>query len=1254
MEKIQYTYDEALTASVEYFNGDELGAKVFVDKYALTDNDGHCLEKTPADMHRRLARELARKDKEKFKQEAISEEEIFSYLDKFRYIVPQGGILYGLGNPYQYVSLGNCFVPGTKVYTTSGVKNIEDVNIDDKVVTHDGTLQNVKQLHKNPLNGRQLYTIKCYHTPSVTVTGNHKFLSISKEQIGWQEKPQWNTIEYLRNGDFIAIPHKTEYDNYIGEIDIRDIFPQDDYEINTRKYQIETNNEFIQLITLWTNNKNHDKYNRRLHSPVKRRWSIDKDFAYFLGLWYGDGCIFSNSSAKNLPSRSHKARTTNYCVKGITFTFGAHEKEIIDFVSCYGEKLFGLKPDVNYHNVNKDGSVQIVFNSVLVAMVFEKLFGRYCDGKKMYTEVFAWPNELIKNMLQGIVDSDGCITSYRKAITVVMNNYKFLDDVYNLARALGYSVGLTKCIESDKKNYGRLSFDVDCDLADNSRKYYDDDRISRIANVNQQSRAKHTINIDGYTLVKINKKTKCNMTPEYVYTLGIENNHSYTVEGLICQNCFVVRSPDDSFSSILYTDAQIVHALRRRGGIGVNISKLRPNGTSTKNAAKTSSGPVSFLHRYSDSIRNVCINGRRGAGLACMSVHHPDILEFITCKKDLTKITGMNLSIQFTDEFFSALKQQKTYELRWPVDSKTPQISKQQNAQALWDIFIQNTRDQAEPGALFWDTVLRESPSDCYEEFRSVSTNVCGEQNLSEYDSCRLLLVNVFSFVDNPFTTKATFNWSKFYKICSIAQRLMDNIVDLELEQVHRIISKIESDPEPNYVKQSELDFWLHVYDKCENGRRTGTGMTGVGDVLAALGIKYDSNKGLKIIERIYKTMKFACYEASVDVAEKLGPFPSFDASLEVTCPFFQRFYDEECILSDSITVRGSDIMNKMKKYGRRNVALLTASPAGSMSILTQTTSGIEPLFMMSYTRRKKGNPNDKDFRVDYTDKNGDAWMQFDAIHPKLQTWMEITGETDISKSPYADSCAESLDYIQRVKIQAAIQKHICSNISSTVNLPHNITIEEVDKIYKTAYKLGTKGITIYRKGCRDGVIIDRTDAPLDNKKPQGIIVHDRPRVLPCDVHHTTIDGREYFVLVGLLNGKPYEVFSGKNGCISKTVKTGTIKRKRKNFYIATFDGTDDELSPITASTNEMEEAISRLTSLALRSGSEMHRVVQQLEKVGEKTTLHSFARGIARVLKKYIPDGTLEGEKCPECNSEIMRQEGCLLCKSCGYSKCL
>ena len=720
---------------------------------------------------------------------------------------------------------------------------------------------------------------------------------------------------------------------------------------------------------------------------------------------------------------------------------------------------------------------------------------------------------------------------------------------------------------------------------------------------------------------------------------GIGNRHQY----VSISNCFVLHEPDDSYAGIMYTDQQLVQISKRRGGNGISLNKLRPADAPTNNSSRTSTGVVSWMRRYSHSNREVGQSGRRGALMLSLNVKHPQIVDFITSKNDEVSVTGANISAQYTDEFLEAVQKNKNFTLQWPIDSKTPEITSQVKAKDIWKITVHNAWNRAEPGVLFWDNILRESPADCYADvgFRTVSTNPCGELPLSVLDSCRLLVINLFNYVVDPYTTKAKFDFDSFRADAMIAQRFMDDIVDLELESIDRIIKKIKSDPEPEFVKASELDTWVRIRAACENGRRTGTGITALGDTLAALNIKYGSIKSINVTEHIYKTLKLAAYRSSVDMAMELGPFPVWDFAKEKKNPFLLRIKDED-----------PQLYSDMKKYGRRNIALLTTAPTGTTSMMASlaekhhgTTGGIEPLFMESYTRRKKGNPGDADFRSDFVDELGDHWMEFTVYHPGIKLWMEATGETDTTKSPYHGACSPDIDWVNRVKMQAAAQKHVDHSISSTVNLPNDVTEEEVDKIFLTAWKSGCKGITVYRQGCRTGVMIAKERGI---KKVNAV---KRGKELECDVHHISVQGQPYFVLVGLHDGDPYEVFAGKNGFIGKKVKKGVIIKKGRKQYKAVFDD-EAELSPIAAFTTSDEEVITRLISTSLRHGTDIAFLIHQLEKT--QGDLQCFSKSIVRALKKYVKDGTkVYGEDCPECGQALSRQEGCVSCLSCGWGRC-
>lgn len=712
-------------------------------------------------------------------------------------------------------------------------------------------------------------------------------------------------------------------------------------------------------------------------------------------------------------------------------------------------------------------------------------------------------------------------------------------------------------------------------------------------------------------------------------------------------NCYVIQSPEDCYAGICRADEELVQISKRRGGCGIDISTLRPEGTLTKNAARTSTGTIPFAERFSNSIREVGQNGRRGALMLTQSIHHPDVEKFISCKKDLTKVTGANISVRLTDEFMSAVEKGEQYEQRWP--DPYPKQSKMANAKKVWDMLIEAAHATAEPGMLMWDNIVKESIPDCYSDlgFKTVCTNPCSEIPLSAYDSCRLMLLNAYSYVIDPFTENAKFDFEAFRKDAYMLQRLMDDMVDLELECIDHIQLKIALDPESQDLKSREVELWRKVRSAAHRGRRTGSGMTAIGDTLAALGIAYGSTEGISTIDSIYKEFKLACYRSSVDMAQEIGPFPIWEADRETLNPFLDRIKQED-----------PKLWKDMQKHGRRNIALLTTAPCGSVSILTQTSSGIEPQFMIQpYTRRKKGNPGDKNFRSDFVDQNGDHWMEFTVYPPKVSEWMKITGEKDLSKSPWAGATAQEIDWESRVSIQAAAQKHIDHAISSTINLPSDTSVETVNKIYMKAWKSGCKGMTIYRDGCRTGVLVAKEDKKKDAS-------YKRPQVLPCEIHHHTVDGVPYFVLVSMKDNTPYEVFAGVNkgddeeSIIPKRFKAGTLTKMDRGHYKGQFvdDKNDGEILTLNKLGNLVSSeagAVTRLISTALRHGVEMHYIVHQLEKV--KGDMFSFSKTVARALKKYIPDGTIvKGERCSNCSSEsLIRQEGCVTCKSCGQSKC-
>ena len=611
-------------------------------------------------------------------------------------------------------------------------------------------------------------------------------------------------------------------------------------------------------------------------------------------------------------------------------------------------------------------------------------------------------------------------------------------------------------------------------------------------------------------------------------------------------NCFVIEAPSDSYAGILKTDQEQVQIMKRRGGVGFDVSTIRPKGMFTSNAAKTTDGIEVFLDRFSNSCREVAQGGRRGALMLSISVHHPQVMDFIKIKRDLTRVTGANISVRATDEFMEAVKLDRNYTQRWPVDSSTPEVENETSARAVWDALIEGAHASAEPGVLFWDTATRMTPSDAYTEdgFGSVSTNPCGEIILSPYDSCRLMLINLTSFVENAWTKDASFNYGKFRLISKKAQRLMDDMIDLEIDQVDKILSKIDRDPENDEVKYYERNLWQSIRQAALNGRRTGLGITGLGDAIAMLGQTYGSKESIQTVEEIYKWLSLASYEESIQLAKERGSFPVFDAKKEVDHPFLSRVISE---LTPEVQI-------DYKKYGRRNIANTTTAPAGSVSCLTQTTSGIEPAFMLYYKRRKKVQNGEA---VMFIDDLGDKWTEFNVYHHKFKEYMDCKGLSEeanldmvVNDSPYSGATANEIDWRAKVELQSVAQKWICHAISNTTNLPSDIDVETVKDIYMLGWELGCKGVTVYRDGSRSGVLVSADEKQEEVEKIKDRHAPKRPDELDCDIFHTSVKGQKWVVLVGMLEGKPYEVIGGEAQQIEipKKHKKGRLLKRSFNL----------------------------------------------------------------------------------------------------------
>ena len=689
---------------------------------------------------------------------------------------------------------------------------------------------------------------------------------------------------------------------------------------------------------------------------------------------------------------------------------------------------------------------------------------------------------------------------------------------------------------------------------------------------------------------------------------GIGNNESISSLG----NCFVIGNLFDSYGGILKSDEELVQIMKRRGGVGLDLSHLRSEGTSVSNAAKTSSGVISFMERYSNSTREVAQGGRRGALMLTLDADHPDAIKFATSKTDLTKITGANISLKIRDEFMRNLDKNKD----------------------LWETIIHQAWKSAEPGVLFWDRIKEESPADSYVGFETISTNPCGELPICPYDSCRLGSINLYSFVKNPFTNKASFSFYKFTDVVRKSQKLMDDIIDLEEEKINSIISKIDNDPEPILVKYVERTLWVNILDKLKKGRRTGLGILGLADCLAALGYKYSTREATNFSVRIVRNLAKESYKSSIDMANDRGAFPVYNVKLDFNSKFTDRMYD----------TLNREYQDKWLYVGRRNIANLSIAPTGSLSILTQTTSGIEPVFQLTYNRRRKLSKDDP--RTTFIDDNGDCWEEYEVLHPGYNYWLSL----GLTGNPYITS--DKVDYNEKIVMQGRIQKWIDHSISVTHNLPKEITESDIAELYYKAWKYGCKGITIYRETSRDGVLLKRKESPSFNTT-EGT---KRQRELKCELFTPSIRGISYVVLVGLYDNKPYEVFCFEQNGITtpSNFLTGYIKKESKGIYSLLDETREVVLEDITSKfETPTEEFATRIISTALRHGTNIKYIVEQLNK--SKGELHSFNKVIARVLKKYIKDGDeVSGQQCPQCGSTSLRyQDGCATCTICGYSRC-
>ena len=751
---------------------------------------------------------------------------------------------------------------------------------------------------------------------------------------------------------------------------------------------------------------------------------------------------------------------------------------------------------------------------------------------------------------------------------------------------------------------------------------------------------------------------------------GIGNN----LQVASLSNCFVIgnRKHSDSYGGIFRMDEEQVQLMKRRGGVGHDLSGLRPTGTPVLNSALTSTGIVPFMERYSNSTREVAQDGRRGALMLSLSIKHPDAERFIDAKTQSGKVTGANVSIKIDDEFMRAAMEGRPYHQQFPINAEKPVIETEIDAKKLWDKIIHNAWQSAEPGVLFWDTIIRESIPDCYADqgFTTVSTNPCGEIPLCPYDSCRLLALNLLSYVEKPFTPEAKFNFDLFCEHVGKAMRMMDDIIDLELEKVDLIINKVAGDPEEEEIRRVEYDLWQKIKDMALKGRRTGLGITAEGDMLAALGLRYGSDEAIDFAVSVHRTLAVEAYRASVKMAQERGAFPLYDTAREKGNPMIERLREAD-----------PELYAEMEKYGRRNIAMLTIAPTGTTSLMSQTTSGIEPVFRPVYKRRRKINPSDKGKTPDFIDNMGEKFEEYYVYHHQFVKWAEKSGfNTDnlqkisdeeldkmLKASPYYGATANDIDWVAKVRMQGAIQKWVDHSISVTVNLPNDVSEELVADVYRTAWECGCKGVTVYRDGCRDGVLIDAKKK--DDKKEQKcspVSSHKRPTSIPADIVRFKNGSEDWIAFVGIQDGRPYEIFTGKIEedamYIPRKITSGWILKvreadgsKRYDFQYQDRYGYTNTIGGISRLFDEEFWNYAKLISGVLRHGMPIDKVVHLIDGLHlNSESINTWKNGVQRALKQYIADGTKSKGKCPQCGQEEMAyQNGCLTCMSCGYSKC-
>lgn len=1166
---MKYSYDECVEASISYFNGDELAAKVFVDKYALRNRENELLEKTPDDMHKRIAKEFARIEKKKFKK-PLTENQIYKYLKGFKKIIPQGSPMYGIGNPYQYVTISNCYVLPSPYDSYAGISYL-DSQIPQISSRRGGVGWSISKL-------RPAGTVvkNAAKSTSGAISFMHRYSNTVREvcQAGRRGASLQSMI--------------VRHPEILGFIKVK----RNKVDVTGSNITVQFTDEFMKAVE---NNSNYDliwPVSQEDADEMKLPFPVIKETVKAKDIW--DEFIVSARDFAEpgacFIDRVHEESTcyhygmkeisSNPCVVEGTLVNTPDGYKKVEDIKQYGlvSTVLGYEPvesiEVNqncevYEVEFSDGGKQKVTASHMYHVTRQKSqskkvkpicvkninIGDYVrvNPSKFITEDNSH-TEYSKGLKAGVLLGDGCYTenSLSKDIIKIASNQT--ENVYN---------------SNLKSLFGEENFNQD-----------DPSKDSQSVNLILKS---HSVNLSELGLEPSyceNKKINLDKVTNLSFAIGL-------LDGLLATDGNVnlkSNHPQLRWDTTSEELAQQIRNVLLYVGCHGFISSSDKQDGGTINGRKIVRKHTKYTITVSgESFRNY-------AKLTLIS-HLHDI------KGDKLKQALINFRLSGNSWMAKVIK-----------------ITKLDGKYTTYDLYCKNSDTWITSGYV---------------------QRGCGEQYLPAYACCRLIVILLLSYVKQPYTEDANFDFETFKQDVSIMQRLADDMVDLDIESIDKILNKIKSDPEPEAVKQIAIDLWTNIKNTTIRDRRTGCGFTGLGDTLAALGIKYGSEESITFCNTMQQLFKFSAYESSVDMAQELGPFPEYDKDIDIKSKFIQRIKEEN-----------PELYTKMTKFGRRNVTLLTIAPTGTVSCLTQTTSGLEPVFALDYTRRKKGNHNDTNFKVDFVDDNGDSWQEFTVFHKGLQDWMNVTGETDITKSPYYGATANEIDWVSKTRLQGVLQKHIDNSISVTTNLPNDVSYETVSKIYLESWRNGNKGCTVYRDGCRDGVLItdkSKTETKMSTAK--------RPKELPCDVYHISVKGQPYFVLVGLLNNKPYEVFAGKNGVVDKNVSTGVIIKRTRRQYKAIFED-DSELSPINAFLKDEEEALTRCISALLRHDVDISIIVHQLEKINGD--MSGFAKSVLRALKKYIKDGTeVYGEECDNCKGKLIREEGCITCKNCGWSKC-